>query len=97
MTQEERGLLEGMREDLTEMRDVVLKHVAKCEGCRGDIEGLKLNMYGIQGDAERPGVVGRLLVLEASWRSAKAMIRVLWGLLLVILGAVITALCKSWL
>jgi hypothetical protein len=96
MTLEERGLLEGMRQDLTELRDAVLKHVARCDACRADIDGLKLNMYGIQGDAERPGVLGRLLVLEATRQGAKAMMRVVWGLLLVVLGGVITALCRSW-
>jgi len=71
MTVEERNLLEGMREDLAKVHDIVLKHVAKCDACRVDVKGLKVNVYGIQGDAEHPGVLGRLLVMENSWRGAK--------------------------
>ncbi len=68
MTIEERNLLEGMRQDLVKLHDVVLKHVTRCDACRTDVEGLKVNVYGIQGDAEHPGVLGRLLVIENSSR-----------------------------
>ena len=103
MTKNEQNLIEalaneirGCREDVQNVaRNVIAQHES-CKHCRGDVERMAADLYGLPGNKETsPGLMGDVAELRRSRRLILLALRGAWVLLTVLLGAAATALLRA--
>ena len=93
MTARETTLLEKIREELHEYHTVVLRLADKQKSIEDTISKIVLDIYGNPEDrAGNPGALSNIAGGQRSWRTMRTGIRCLWGIVMVIVGTII-----SWL
>ena len=89
MTAEEHNILEGFRGDLGDLNDLLRTHIARSEKFEEAVDELCTHMYGVPGDPDSIGVLGRLMKVESKWNHFRGVIAAGWALLLVSAGALL--------
>ena len=92
MTSAESNQIERLRKEVQQYHEQVISGFARCEACRGDIQQMKMDMYGLPGNKEiSPGVMGEVAELKRGRRMILLALRGAWALLTVLFGTVATA------
>jgi hypothetical protein len=105
MTKNEQSLIEaltdevrGCREGVQELVQKVVMQAESCKHCRGDVERIAADIYGLPGNKEAsPGLMGDVAELRRSRRLILLALRGAWVLLTILLGAVTTAVLRTHL
>jgi len=93
MTARETTLLEKIRDELHEYHADVVRLTDKHKSVSEIVDKIVLDMYGNPADRENnPGVLSWITDLRRSRQLAKIGIRSLWGVVMLIAGAIV-----SWL
>ena len=103
MTKNEQNVIEalvteirGCREDVQNMVQQVIAQSESCKHCRGDVERMAADVYGLPGNKEAsPGLMGEVAELRRSRRLILLALRGAWVLLTILLGAVTTAVLRA--
>jgi len=96
MTAEDNFAIDRLRDELHEYHVDVQKLITRCEMCRGDIEQLHADIYGLPGNKDTsPGLMGDVAELRGSRRRMLLAMRCVWGFVMAIAGAVATAFFKT--
>jgi hypothetical protein len=89
MTTAEATAIDRLRTELHEYHCTVIEVAKGCESCKKQIAMLSLDMYGVPGETDKhPGVI-------ASVNGMSKTVRVVWGILLVLLGAAASAIARQ--
>jgi hypothetical protein len=95
MTVSETSALEKLRDELHTYHIDVQRLVQRCEGCRGDILQISMDVYGLPGKKETsPGLMGDMAELKRSRKLILLALRGAWVILTVLLGAAMTAVLR---
>ena len=96
MTSAESNQIEKLRKEVHQYHEEVISGFARCEACRGDIQQIKMDMYGLPGNKEMsPGVMGEVAELKRGRRMILLALRGAWALLTMLFGAMATAaICR---
>ncbi|MBU4272722.1 MAG: hypothetical protein KKA28_12750 [Planctomycetes bacterium] len=98
MTTDENVAIERLRDELHEYHVDVQRLIQRCESCRGDVECLLADVYGLPGNKKRsPGLLGEVAELRGSRRRMLLAMRGAWLLLTAMAGALATAIVKTWI
>jgi hypothetical protein len=105
MTKNEQSVIEALASEIRgcrdDVRDLVQKVVAQtesCKHCRGDVERMAADIYGLPGNKEAsPGMMGDVAELRRSRKLILLALRGAWVLLTILLGAVTTAVLRACL
>ncbi len=105
MTKNEQTVIEalakevrGCREDVQDLAQKVVTQTESCKHCRGDVERMAADIYGLPGNKEAsPGLMGDVAELRRSRKLILLALRGAWVLLTVLLGAVTTAVLRACL
>ena len=93
MTARETSLLEKMREELHSYHTDVLRLTDKHKTIVETVNKIVLDVYGNPEDREgNPGALFNIASQQRSWRTIRIGIRSLWGVVMLIAGAIV-----SWL
>jgi hypothetical protein len=96
MTSAENTALERLRDDLHNYHVDVQRLIQRCETCRGEVESMRADIYGLPGDKRRsPGLLGDVAELRQSRRAMLRGLRGAWVLLTALAGAVVGAFLKN--
>jgi len=98
MTSSEKTQIEQFRDELNAYHLDVRQHITACASCRTTVDSLDKDIHGIPGKTrEYPGLIGMVADLDRSRKMAQLGLRSLWGLLLVIFGAILRNILKNYL
>ncbi len=98
MTTDENVAIERLRDELHEYHVDVQRLIQRCESCRGDVECLLADVYGLPGNKKRsPGLLGEVAELSGSRRRMLLAMRGAWLLLTAMAGALAAAIVKTWI
>jgi hypothetical protein len=105
MTKNEQSVIETLTNEVRGCREVVQDLVQKvvtqtesCKHCRGDVERMAADIYGLPGNKEAsPGLMGDVAELRRSRKLILLALRGAWVLLTILLGAVATAVLRACL
>jgi hypothetical protein len=105
MTKNEQSVIETLTNEVRGCREVVQDLVQKvvtqtesCKHCRGDVERMAADIYGLPGNKEAsPGLMGDVAELRRSRKLILLALRGAWVLLTILLGAVTTAVLRACL
>jgi hypothetical protein len=75
MNKSELSALDQLREDLHAYHVDVQTNIARCEGCKAEVQKMSLDLYGIPGEKEKG--LGLLATVQDLCRSRRLM---LWGM-----------------
>jgi hypothetical protein len=96
MTVEDNFAIDRLRDELHEYHVDVQKLITRCEMCRGDIEQLHADVYGLPGNKDTsPGLMGDVAELRGSRKRMLLAMRCAWGFLMAIAGTVAAAFLKT--
>lgn len=96
MTADDNFAIDRLRDELHEYHVDVQKLVTRCEMCRGEIEQMSADIYGLPGNKDtNPGLLGAVAELCGSRRRMLLAMRCVWGFLMAIAGAVAAAFLKA--
>ena len=92
MTRDETNAIRSLSEKLDNYHVSVEKHITACEKCRETVEALKTEMWGKPAEGvQHPGVKDRVKSLETSRNTLRKGLQAAWGVLLILVPAVIAA------
>jgi hypothetical protein len=92
------GEIRGCRDDVQNLVEKVVAQAESCKHCRGDVERMSTDIYGLPGNKEAsPGMMGDVAELRRSRKLILLALRGAWVLLTILLGAVTTAALRAFL
>jgi len=95
MTAKETAVLEQLRSDLHAYHIEVSKHIVSCNGCRGEVEKLHNDVYGLSGNKDETGLMGDMASTKQTLGTFRAGLCRIWTVILVILGAAATVAIRG--